>query len=174
MDFFIIKYYYNKYDKLGPGQLTDIKQAACSNATLGWLAMKKGLHTVLAHKSNSVLIDILQFQRNFPSYVVGGINKKSLFLRCLYICVDDAVVPPKVLGDILESTIGAIYVDCDFDVDKSWVVVEKLISPLLESITPDTVALTPIRAFTEKIAQEGCKQAIHKYKLNVNAVFLMK
>ncbi|KAM0865320.1 hypothetical protein ACQ4PT_043361 [Festuca glaucescens] len=57
-----------------------------------------------------------------------------------------------VLGDIMESIAGAIFVDSDFNVDLVWKIVEPLLSPM---ITPDNLALPPYRELLELCSHLG-------------------
>jgi endoribonuclease Dicer len=58
----------------------------------------------------------------------------------------------QVLGDIMESIAGAIFVDSDFNVDLVWKIVEPLLSPM---ITPDNLALPPYRELLELCSHLG-------------------
>ena len=47
---------------------------------------------------------------------------------------------PKVLGDVVEALIGAVFIDCHRDLVRTWKVVERMMDPL---VAPDEVPLHP-------------------------------
>ncbi|XP_059283987.1 ribonuclease 3-like protein 3 [Lycium ferocissimum] len=53
---------------------------------------------------------------------------------------------PKVLADIVESLIGAIYIGSNFSMDTTWQAVKDLLQPL---ITPATLEIHPVTKFNE-------------------------
>ncbi|GAB4816128.1 hypothetical protein N2152v2_003174 [Parachlorella kessleri] len=55
---------------------------------------------------------------------------------------------PKVLSDVLEALVGAVYVDCGGDLGTVWDVVRRLLHPL---VTPTTVPVHPIRHIQELV-----------------------
>ena len=63
------------------------------------------------------------------------------------------IFPVQVLGDIMESITGAIFIDVNFNVDMVWKIVEPLLSPM---ITPDKLALPPYRELLELCSHLGC------------------
>ena len=63
------------------------------------------------------------------------------------------IFPVQVLGDIMESITGAIFIDVNFNIDMVWKIVEPLLSPV---ITPDKLALPPYRELLELCSHLGC------------------
>ncbi|KAK9856145.1 hypothetical protein WJX84_010015 [Apatococcus fuscideae] len=63
-----------------------------------------------------------------------------------------AEAPPKALGDLLESITGAVYVDCDYDLETAWKVIGPMMQPM---VTPTTVPIHPIRALHERCQRFG-------------------
>ncbi|DBA77940.1 TPA: Dicer-like protein 1 [Trebouxia sp. C0005] len=62
------------------------------------------------------------------------------------------VAAPKILGDIVESLVGAVYIDSHCNFDKTWEIFQPLMSPLL---SPSTVPKHPIRHLHERAQQDG-------------------
>jgi endoribonuclease Dicer len=52
----------------------------------------------------------------------------------------------QVLGDIIESLAGAIFVDSGYDKEAVWKSIRPLLEPL---VTPDTLTIHPIRELNE-------------------------
>ncbi|KAL0046074.1 hypothetical protein WJX82_001682 [Trebouxia sp. C0006] len=62
------------------------------------------------------------------------------------------VAAPKILGDIVESLVGAVYIDSHCNFDRTWQIFQPLMSPLL---SPSTVPKHPIRHLHERAQQDG-------------------
>ncbi|KAL4418837.1 hypothetical protein ABPG77_001500 [Micractinium sp. CCAP 211/92] len=62
------------------------------------------------------------------------------------------VQAPKVLSDVVESLIGAVYVDSGGSLDTAWSVTQRLLSPL---VTPSTLPVHPIRQLQELVQRCG-------------------
>lgn len=59
---------------------------------------------------------------------------------------------PKVLGDIIESLAGAIFVDSGFNKDITFQSIQPLLGPL---VTPQTLKPHPVRELSELCEQKG-------------------
>ncbi|EFJ07436.1 hypothetical protein SELMODRAFT_429802 [Selaginella moellendorffii] len=81
-------------------------------------------------------------------------------------CFED-LSAPKVLGDLLESITGAIFVDTNFDLEKLWRVVLPLLSPL---VTPGTLRFHPVRILMELCARQGMKVSFFRTEATTTEV----
>ncbi|KAK9919220.1 hypothetical protein M0R45_027830 [Rubus argutus] len=135
LDYLITVYLYNKYPGMSPGVLTDMRSASVNNDCYARSAVKAGLHKHILHASHKLHKDIVQTIDNYKRLSTEstfGWESESSF--------------PKVLGDIIESLGGAIFVDSGYDKD----IVFQSIRPLLEPlITPETMTLHPARELNE-------------------------
>ncbi|KZS98895.1 P-loop containing nucleoside triphosphate hydrolase protein [Sistotremastrum niveocremeum HHB9708] len=66
--------------------------------------------------------------------------------------------PPKVLCDVMESVLGAVLVDTNFDYAKSALVARKAISGLLEVLNP-YMPRDPVSELLTWVAKQGCERA---------------
>ncbi|AES71623.2 double-stranded RNA-binding motif protein [Medicago truncatula] len=69
---------------------------------------------------------------------------------------------PKDLADIVESTIGALFIDCNSSLEIVWKIFRKLLEPIIE---PDAFEMHPLTELTE---------VCQKKKLNLQFVDLWK
>ncbi|KAL2611655.1 hypothetical protein R1flu_023347 [Riccia fluitans] len=140
----IAKYFFVKYKDLDPGRLTDLKQATVNNENFSRIAVKHKFHLHLQHGSASLQAKINCFVENIQTELdVPGLHSFGL----------GDFKAPKVLGDILESIAGAVFLDSGLNTEKTWQVFEPLLQPL---VTPYTLLKHPVREL-----QERCQQRIH-------------
>lgn len=127
----IAKLHYFRYPDMAPGELTRLRAANVDTEALARAALKHDLHKFLRHRKPLLDGQIQEFMegiKEYPSHSHGMID------------------PPKVLADILESLIGAIFIDADSSMDATWEVVERLLQPLM---TPENLKLHPVAKFNE-------------------------
>ncbi|KAM7495227.1 hypothetical protein LguiB_029836 [Lonicera macranthoides] len=141
----IAKEHYSLYSDLGPGMLTRLRAPNVDKEKLARVAVTHNLDKYLRHKKPLLDTQIREFKKailDYPSHSNGLIDA------------------PKDLSDIVESTIGAIFLDSGSSLDTTWKVVEKLLQPV---ITPATLQIHPVTKL---------KELCQKYKLNVQFIDL--
>ncbi|KAK3157823.1 hypothetical protein QOZ80_2AG0128560 [Eleusine coracana subsp. coracana] len=143
LDLLITQHLYVKHTNVDPGELTDLRSALVSNENFAQAVVRNCIHTHLQHGSGILLEQVTE-------YVIS--NSECNGKENEYVQRDTCKVP-KVLGDIMESITGAIFIDTDFNVDLVWKIVEPLLSPM---ITPDSLALPPYRELLELCSHLGC------------------
>ncbi|XP_033144790.1 ribonuclease 3-like protein 3 isoform X1 [Brassica rapa] len=94
----ITKYLYNRYGDCSPGLLTNLRAVNVDTEKLARVAVKHNLHRCLRHKKPLLEDQILEFTKAMETY---PLHSRGL------------LKVPKSLADIVESTIGALYTDCD-------------------------------------------------------------
>ncbi|KAF9913598.1 Dicer-like protein 1 [Lobosporangium transversale] len=151
LDFQVIQHYYKKYDDAPPGAITLVKDASVNNQVLGVICIKWGLHKFLRHCSSALLgaittaINALEAQRK--EALAKGM-KGEYWLD---------VPMPKVLGDLVESTLGAVFVDSGFDFAVISDLFRRLIQPFLdEHISTDSIVIHPKKRLLEMLQAQGC------------------
>ncbi|KAK8668205.1 hypothetical protein V6N13_105670 [Hibiscus sabdariffa] len=140
LDYLITLYFYGKYPGIMPGLLTDLRSASVNNNCYALSAVKAELHKYILHSSQKLYKDIKgtvqSFQESLLEYTFGWESEKSF---------------PKVLGDVMESLAGAIFVDSGYNKE----VVFRSIRPLLEPLaTPETMTVHPVRELHELCQKE--------------------
>ncbi|XP_009802061.2 endoribonuclease Dicer homolog 1-like isoform X1 [Nicotiana sylvestris] len=131
--------HYLDYPDLPPGKLTRLRAANVDTEKLARVAIKYNLHDYLRHKKPLLKGQVEGFRNaimEYPLHSTGLID------------------PPKVLADIVESLIGAIYIDCNFSMDTTWKVVKNFLRPL---ITLEKLEIHPVTKINELCQKNGLK-----------------
>ncbi|KAJ3701550.1 hypothetical protein LUZ61_005255 [Rhynchospora tenuis] len=151
LDHCITVHLYGKYyPAMTPGLLTDLRSASTNNDCYAHAAAKAGLNKHILHASSELHRQITTYLQRFGDCFSGSSYGW-----------DAGIALPKVLGDVIESLAGAIYLDCGCDKNTVW----RCIQPLLEPIvTPETMEYNPIRELGELCNQ---KSYICSYKTTV-------
>lgn len=123
-DFCVVRFLYERYPELGPGELTKLKSNVVSNESFARTAVRLGLHKYLFHSSSSFTKEIESFIQAVQEEREGGKGDFGGYKRTL-----GEVVAPKVLGDIFEAILGAVFVDSGLK--RAWTVCMRLLADLL-------------------------------------------
>ncbi|KAM0858796.1 hypothetical protein ACQ4PT_047614 [Festuca glaucescens] len=143
LDHLITKHLFFTYTDLPPGRLTDLRAAAVNNENFARVAVKHKLHVHLRHGSSALETQIREFVKD----VREEISKSDFNSFGLGDCK-----APKVLGDIIESIAGAIFLDSGYNTSAVWKVFQPLLSPM---VTPETLPMHPIRELQERCQQQA-------------------
>ncbi|KAG0086071.1 Dicer-like protein 1 [Podila epicladia] len=154
LDFLVVSYYYKKYPNAPPGAIALIKDSSVNNQILGAMAVEWGLGEFLIHMSESLAREI---QRVIVE--IEAINEKSESgeLQGEY-WID--LNMSKVLGDVVESMLGAVFVDCGFSIARITELFEHLIRPFLDKhVDPDRIAVHAVKYLLEYLQAQGCNDS---------------
>lgn len=143
LDHLITKHLFFMYTDLPPGRLTDLRAAAVNNENFARVAVKHNLHVHLRHGSSALEKQI----RDFVKEVEKELSKPGFNSFGLGDCK-----APKVLGDIIESIAGAIFLDSERDTSVVWTVFQPLLHPM---VTPETLPMHPVRELQERCQQQA-------------------
>ncbi|KAF9084442.1 Dicer-like protein 1 [Mortierella sp. AD031] len=151
LDFQVIRYYYEKYHNAPPGAITLIKDASVNNSILGAISIKWGLQKFLNHYSPSLIgaiaraiVSLEERKEKSPTGELEGEYWMDIYM-------------PKVLGDLVESTLGAVFVDCGFDYGVVTDLFQRMIRPFLDRhVNFETMVLHPNKVLLESLQFKGC------------------
>uniref|UniRef100_A0A1D1Y7Y1 Endoribonuclease Dicer homolog 1 n=1 Tax=Anthurium amnicola TaxID=1678845 RepID=A0A1D1Y7Y1_9ARAE len=143
LDHLITRHLFFTYTDLPPGRLTDLRAAAVNNENFARVAVKHKLHVHLRHGSTALEAQI----RDFVKDVQDELSKPGFNSFGLGDCK-----APKVLGDIVESIAGAIFLDHECDSTAVWRVFQPLLHPM---VTPETLPMHPVRELQERCQQQA-------------------
>ncbi|KAL6982180.1 Dicer-like protein 1 [Sarracenia purpurea var. burkii] len=143
LDHLITRHLFFTYTDLPPGRLTDLRAAAVNNENFARVAVKHKLHLHLRHGSSALEKQI----RDFVKEVQNELSKPGFNSFGLGDCK-----APKVLGDIVESIAGAIFLDSGRDTAVVWKVFQPLLHPM---VTPETLPMHPVRELQERCQQQA-------------------
>lgn len=107
-DFFVVRYLYEMYPELDPGKLTDLKSNVVSNEAFARTSITLGLHNFLYINNEKLAQDVQLFAGTVGQDLTqeDELGGHGTYKRNL-----GELAAPKILGDVFESIIGAVYVD---------------------------------------------------------------
>lgn len=143
LDHLITRHLFFTYTDLPPGRLTDLRAAAVNNENFARVAVKHNLHVHLRHGSNALEKQIREFVKEYQD----ELSKPGFNCFGLGDCK-----APKVLGDIVESIAGSIFLDSGHDTGVVWQVFKPLLDPM---VTPETLPMHPVRELQERCQQQA-------------------
>ncbi|KAL9236285.1 hypothetical protein vseg_010974 [Gypsophila vaccaria] len=132
-------FFYLSYPSAHPGILSPLRAANVSTEKLARVAVRNGLYRYFRHNAHALHLQVQEFalavESEEETAVYGG-----------------AVKAPRVLADIVESVIAAVYIDCDFNLKFLWQVIRGLLEPI---ITPENMTLQPVTMLVELYQKQG-------------------
>jgi len=153
-----MRHLYRRFPKANSGDLTTAKGRLVRNAALASLAVKKlELHKVILLNNPSLSAAIwssakLLREISYSEIVISGWKYE----------------PPKALGDVFESVMGAVFVDSGHDFEKFSVIVEMIMEELLNEIEMD-LPLDPVSNLMIWMSKNGCRRVNFQYVLLQNS-----
>ncbi|KAE8653040.1 hypothetical protein Csa_019548 [Cucumis sativus] len=149
LDYLITSYLYSAYPKLKPGQLTDLRSVFVRNEAFANVAVDRFFYKFLLCDSTSLLSDIKSYVHfiKAPPFERDSLEQP----RC-----------PKALGDLVESSVGAVLVDTGFDMNCVWKIMLSFIDPIMSF---SGFQLSPIRDITEFCQNCGWKLKFNSSKM---------
>ncbi|GMP66762.1 hypothetical protein CsSME_00026981 [Camellia sinensis var. sinensis] len=124
---------------LPPGRLTRLRAANVDTEKLARVAVKHDLYKYLRHKKPLLDGQIREFMDAIPEYPFHS---------------NGLIDAPKDLADMVESTIGAIFIDSNSSLDTTWKVIKSLLEP---RITLAMLQVHPVTKFYELCQKHGFK-----------------
>ncbi|XP_059489043.1 endoribonuclease Dicer-like isoform X2 [Neocloeon triangulifer] len=151
LDFLVTAHIYEKFAHLNPGEMTDLRSALVNNVTFASLAVRYGFHTFLL-ENNPTLASRIE---NFVEFQQRNNHKISddhlLLIQECNVSIGIALEVPKVLGDIFESIVGAVFLDCGKDFVETWRVIYPLMKFAID-LFGTTVPKNAVRKLHESVA----------------------
>ncbi|KAA3474702.1 ribonuclease 3-like protein 3 [Gossypium australe] len=128
-----------EYPDLPPGALTRLRAANVDTEKLARAAVKHGLHRYLRHKKPLLKEQIRQFSEEIQRYPLHS---------------NGLVDVPKALADLVESTIGAVFIDTNCSIDAVWKVFKDLLEPIIRR---ETLKIHPVTQLYEVCQKRNLK-----------------
>ncbi|MBA0607154.1 hypothetical protein Godav_019498, partial [Gossypium davidsonii] len=144
LDYLITRHLYNKYPGISPGLLTDLRSASVNNNCYALSAVKAGLHKHILQSSQKLYKHIKETVESF----------QELSLDCTFGWESEKSFP-KVLGDVMESLAGAIFVDSGYNEETVFRSIRPLLEPL---ITLETMTVHPVKELNELCQKKHYEQ----------------
>lgn len=137
LDFLITLYIYERCGTMDPGKLTDLRAALVNNTTLACITVKYKFYSHLLYDSAALsekILNFVHYQRRMNHKITDQVY---LLIDETDKCdIDDKennalaewIDVPKALGDMLESLIGAIFLDSRNNLKVVWKVIYNLMA----------------------------------------------
>ncbi|XP_051116787.1 ribonuclease 3-like protein 3 [Andrographis paniculata] len=131
LSFILATWQYSLYTRLSPGELTKIRAINVDTEKLARAALKNELHKFLRHRIPLLPIQIEGFRNEMKKYPLHSCG---------------LIDAPKVLADIVEALIGAIFIDSNSSMDTTSEITIRLLEPI---ITPENLPTHPMTKLHE-------------------------
>ncbi|KAH9622866.1 hypothetical protein KSS87_007869 [Heliosperma pusillum] len=139
---------YLAYPTVDQGILSLLRAANISTEKLARVAVRNGLYRFVRHNALALDLKVREFalavESEEETAVYGG-----------------TVKAPKVLADIVESVIAAVYIDSDFNLKFLWQVIRGLLEPI---VTLETLPLQPVTMLFELCQKQGKQVNIENWR----------
>ena len=158
IDIVVTEYIFDKFPKATSGQLSWIRSRAVCSPSLARIAIKElRLQNYLLH--NNPLLGIA-----ISKYIHHQLvkNDDSTHGYEEVVCNGWKHDPPKVLSDLTESVLGAMWVDSGYDYPRARAIVLKVMHPLLERLRPD-LPKDPCSELMIWVGRKGCSKTKFKF-----------
>ncbi|PCH38586.1 hypothetical protein WOLCODRAFT_88179 [Wolfiporia cocos MD-104 SS10] len=147
LDLVVMRYLYEKFPKATSGQLSWARSRAVCAPALAAVAVKRlSLHKLLLINNVELSVAI------------------SKYIPILQALSDEEIVnhawkqdPPKAISDVLESVLGAVLVDCDYQFERAASVAELVMHDVLLVLSPD-LPKDPVSELMVWSGQSGCRK----------------
>nr|XP_040578741.1 endoribonuclease Dicer-like [Lepeophtheirus salmonis] len=175
LDYLVTSYIFIEFPTYGPGKVTDARSAVVNNVTLAILTIKSELYCHLLHSEPLILsrIDSMIANMEFDESNMNEFdffNLKMSLLSETECPILEEVDVPKVLGDICESVLGAVFLDSGFDLKIVWNVFKRLCPNLdqIVALKPKNYVTKLYELFPERISFGPSKKVGNKIEKTVS------
>ncbi|KAI8326541.1 hypothetical protein GQ54DRAFT_1762 [Martensiomyces pterosporus] len=179
LDYVVTKRYFDYTPHLNPHRITLVKHVAVSNDVLALVLVCHKLHRFIRHRSDFLGAAIhdyeVRLERARTVWTENGGSGGSAIGDAEDIYKDlppecwNLVQAPKVLGDIFESLLGAIYVDSGMSHEAATAAYKRLLGPFLDKfVDSGKLTLNPIIQSLLVCQAWGCQAFSWEHKQNAN------
>jgi endoribonuclease Dicer len=155
LDFLVIRYLFSKYPDGDPGLITDLKDSCVNNHVLGIICIETGLYKHIIHYSGKLIRAIEVFH--------GEVQEAKEKGEAVGEYWTDFNIP-KVLSDVVESMLGAVFVDSGFRLEPCEELFARWFLPIFDNhVTPELIEIHPLRKLLTDLQRFGCDGFMLRY-----------
>ncbi|KAK3862621.1 hypothetical protein Pcinc_031533 [Petrolisthes cinctipes] len=132
LDFLVTCLVFSRHSQYSPGQVSDLRSHYVKNETLASVCVKAGLEKHMLHMADKLQTAIDKFLNR----ILEDSNMDDVNIEEDEVEWQDVDVP-KALGDMVESIIGAVYLDSGRSLKTTWNVVVVLMGHVIEETMTD-------------------------------------
>ncbi|KIO12868.1 hypothetical protein M404DRAFT_124868 [Pisolithus tinctorius Marx 270] len=157
LDFMVVRYIVDRYGKLSPGAMTMLKVAMVSNSALAALCVSSGLYKHLHYDSYSLAC-------SFEAYVEKVETRR---VQETELATQNGRSPgqywldtesPKALSDLVESIIGALFIQDGYQPVGAEVFFDGVLRPFYDRhVTLKTLSHHPTKILSDLLQKHGCQ-----------------
>ncbi|KAK4381566.1 Dicer-like protein 4 [Sesamum angolense] len=140
-DYLITSYLYSVYPNLKPGQLTDLRSVLVNNTSFADVAGRWSFHKFIICDSSVLHETMTKYVNSTGSSTTGKGHIEEKTCPNSYFLLD-----LSALGDLVESCMGAIFLDTGFDLNHVWKIMLSLLDPI---ISFSKLQMSPLRELHE-------------------------
>lgn len=151
LDFLITSHVFENCGDLKPGEMTDLRSALVNNVTFASYVVKLGLHKFLCSELNPTL------DKAVITFVDHQVQREHQIVEDVLYLIDEEechiaeyVEVPKVLSDIFEALVGAIFLDSGGDLQTVWALVYRIMCKEIHAFS-SRIPQQPVKVLYEKI-----------------------
>jgi len=111
---------------MDPGKLTDLRSSLVNNVTLACIIVRNDIHKHMLYENYPLSEAIKKFVTFQQSHKHEVTDQVELMNTENDTNIAKSIDVPKALGDIFESIVGAIFLDTNLSLKKTWDVIYKL------------------------------------------------
>lgn len=149
LDFWVTDTIWSLFPDSDPRRLTFLRALLVSNVTLAFLSLR----VLEAQKNVLHNSPPLQAAMNFAAEESERLSWEQILIDLTW--TFDA---PKVLGDVFEAVLGAVFVDSGFDIDVVSKVLEGLYGEILPLVLSDREIRDPYTQLFQLAQRKKCKR----------------
>ena len=133
---------------MDPGKLTDLRSALVNNTTLACIIVRNDIHKHMFYE-NYALSEAIKKFTNFQQSQNHEVTDQVELMRTENDTnIVKSIEVPKALGDVFESIVGAVFLDTNLSLKKTWDVIYKLMQREIHKFMHD-VPINIIRRLFE-------------------------
>ncbi|KAJ7581534.1 hypothetical protein C8J56DRAFT_1168997 [Mycena floridula] len=146
VDMVVVNYLYEKFPNATSEQLARPKAKAVCSSALAKVSVHLGLHNIIL--MNNVELNVA---------IANSVPELQEMSAVEMVESGWRYSPPKALSDVFESLVGALFLDMHYDYEKTAVIVEDVMSDILECLSP-AISKDPISKLSEWLGASGCRK----------------
>ncbi|KAI9095377.1 hypothetical protein K1719_026411 [Acacia pycnantha] len=135
LNFLVTKEQFFSYPDFSSGVLTRLRAANVDTEKLARVAVKHQLYSYLRHRKSLLEEQIDEFIKEILEYPIHS---------------NGLIDVPKCLADLVESIIGAVFIDSHSNIDIVWQVFRPLLEPMIDAETLKTHPVTELYQVLQK------------------------
>ncbi|KAI3630099.1 hypothetical protein MIR68_011534 [Amoeboaphelidium protococcarum] len=163
LDWLVTKYIHDQFPTAQSSDMSDIRQVIVNNTSFARLGCQLGLHQYIRHETQQLQTDIDLFTQWLAVQANQNIHPNMMPFEA-----------PKVLGDVFESFVGALYLNSGCNLHAVWKIIgDSVLVPFIKRhcIESDHSKLAnPVRDFNEECSKLGIAQDRVKIMCNESGV----